>query len=130
MNELIRVVGICHGLVFLGVAGDTLTLANTFIIFNPSMRKSVTLPKPTIGRYRTCIGFGFDAVTNDNKVVRFVADRPNTFHEDYSLAGGSWSNPRSLDHACEVMVPLKSQAFVNGAIPIYFPYISIYFPNH
>ncbi|KAB2604118.1 F-box protein CPR30-like [Pyrus ussuriensis x Pyrus communis] len=121
-NKFLRVVGICNGLVFL--ADDKDCLGYTFMLCNPSMRKSVTVPKPhltfnTIGPYYACIGFGFDAATNDYKVVRLITDQcvdPNTFYEVYSLAGGSWSEPRSLDHVCEVKDPRKPQAFVNGAI--------------
>ncbi|XP_050140273.1 F-box protein CPR1-like [Malus sylvestris] len=122
MNKFLRVDGICNGLVFL--ADDNDRLGYTFMLCNPSIRKSVTLPKPhlsfePIGRYHACIGFGFDAVTNDYKVVRLINGRcedPNTFYEVYSLAGGSWSDPRSLDFAHLAMSPRKSHVFVNGAI--------------
>ncbi|XP_050139170.1 F-box protein CPR1-like [Malus sylvestris] len=107
-NKFLHVVGVCNGLVFL--ADDKDYLGYTFMLWNPSIRKSVTLPNPhltfeTISKYYACIGFGFDAVTNDYKVVRLITEQcedPNIFYEVYSLAGGSWSDPRSLDFACEV----------------------------
>ncbi|KAB2616825.1 F-box protein CPR30-like [Pyrus ussuriensis x Pyrus communis] len=122
MNKYLRVVGVCNGLVCLAVDNDC--LGYTFMLCNPSIRKTVTLPKPhlsfdTIGPYDACIGFGFDAVTNDYKVVRLITEQseePNTFYEVYSLAGGSWSDPCSFEHVCEVTDPRKPQAFVNGAI--------------
>ncbi|RXI03922.1 hypothetical protein DVH24_038196 [Malus domestica] len=122
MNKFLRVVGVCNGLVCLAVDNDR--LGYIFMLCNPSIRKSVTLPKPhlsfeTIGSYDAYIGFGFDAVTNDYKVVRLITEHreePNTFYEVYSLAGGYWSDPRSLDHVCEVTDPHKPPAFVNGAI--------------
>ncbi|XP_050139172.1 F-box protein CPR1-like [Malus sylvestris] len=85
-NKFLRVVGICNGLVFL--ADDKDCLGYTFMLCNPSMRKLIT----------------------------DQCEDPNTFYEVYSLAGGSWSEPRSLDHVCEVTDPRKPQAFVNGAI--------------
>lgn len=120
-NKFLRIVGICNGLAFL--VDDRMRLGYTFIICNPSIRKSVTLPKPhlifdTIGPYSACVGFGFDAATNNYKVVRLVTTQceiPKYF-EVYSLARGSWSDPRSFDPACEVVEPLVPQAFVNGAI--------------
>nr|XP_028955229.1 F-box/kelch-repeat protein At3g06240-like [Malus domestica] len=67
------------------------------------------------------MGFGFDAVTNDYKVVRITIDHredqdPSTFYEVYSLAGGSWSDPCSLDHVLGLNNIRKPTAFVNGAI--------------
>ncbi|CAN6696571.1 unnamed protein product [Malus baccata var. baccata] len=88
----------------------------------PSMRKSVILPKPHLNfkMQYGYIGFGFDAVTNDYKVVRLIHAHQckdlNNFYEVYSLAGGSWSDPRSLDHVCEFNSTHRAQAFVNGAI--------------
>ncbi|XP_021806442.1 uncharacterized protein LOC110750419 [Prunus avium] len=73
---------------------------------DPTIRKLVTLPRPGItfrthGGYDASIGFGFDAMTNDYKVVRFVTlqneDEGPTVAEVYSLATGTW---RSL--GCEV----------------------------
>ncbi|RXI03921.1 hypothetical protein DVH24_038195 [Malus domestica] len=86
MNKFLRVDGICNGLVFL--ADDNDRLGYTFMLCNPSIRKSVTLPKPhlsfkPIGRYHACIGFGFDAVTNDYKACRRLK---NGDYEDFILA--------------------------------------------
>ncbi|PQQ01012.1 F-box/kelch-repeat protein [Prunus yedoensis var. nudiflora] len=74
-NSHIRVVGTCDGLICL--ADDLLSYAYNLIIWNPAIKKSVTLPKPGItyqthGGYNASIGFGFDATTNDYKVVRVV----------------------------------------------------------
>ncbi|PRQ34984.1 putative F-box domain-containing protein [Rosa chinensis] len=128
-NECFRVVGICNGLVFL--ADDLMRLGYNFIIWNPSIRKLVTLPKPglrfqTVGGYNACHGFAFDAITNDYKVVRLVEDQRGcmvdsedtanqTFVEVYSLAAGSWSDPRFVDPQCKLNIG-SPQAFVNGAL--------------
>ncbi|XP_062017941.1 F-box protein CPR1-like [Rosa rugosa] len=128
-NECFRVVGVCNGLLFL--ADDLSHFGYNFIIWNPSIRKLVTLPKPglryqTVGGYNACHGFAFDAITNDYKVVRLVEDQRGdmddsedavnqTFVEVYSLAAGSWSDPRFVDPQCKINIG-SPQAFVNGAL--------------
>ncbi|XP_068309523.1 F-box protein CPR1-like [Pyrus communis] len=123
-NKVLDVVSVCNGLVLL--ADNKVCSGNTFILCNPSMRKSVTLPKPHYTfkgdpGYYYCMGFGFDAVTNDYKVVRITIDHredqdPSTFYEVYSLAGGSWSDPCFLDHVLGLNNIRKPTAFVNGVI--------------
>ncbi|CAN6696570.1 unnamed protein product [Malus baccata var. baccata] len=84
---------------------------NTVMLCNPSTRKSVTLPKP---RYT----FKGVRVTTDYKVVRITFEQwpnPSAFYEVYSLAGGSWSDPCSLDHVNGLKRTCKP-VFVNGAI--------------
>ena len=74
-----------------------------FVLWNPSIRKFITLPKPciTVKKYGlvTCrSAFGFDPRTNDYKVVRIAFQcRTNTSEEAkiplvevYSLSEGSW----------------------------------------
>nr|XP_011461580.1 PREDICTED: F-box/kelch-repeat protein At3g23880-like isoform X1 [Fragaria vesca subsp. vesca]XP_011461581.1 PREDICTED: F-box/kelch-repeat protein At3g23880-like isoform X1 [Fragaria vesca subsp. vesca] len=119
-NECFRVVGICNGLVFL--ADDLSRLGYNFMIWNPSIRKSVILPKPglryeTFGGYNACHGFAFDAIIKDYKVVRIVEEEPRdqTFVEVYSLAAGSWSDSRLVDPQCGINIG-SPQAFVNGAL--------------
>ncbi|CAL9007717.1 unnamed protein product [Prunus brigantina] len=77
-DSCIRVAGICDGLVCLVDDADDLFGYNyNLFIWNPSIRKFVTLHEPgvklnTHGQYSASIGFGFDATTNDYKVVRVV----------------------------------------------------------
>ncbi|CAN6559020.1 unnamed protein product [Malus baccata var. baccata] len=120
-NKVLTVVGVCNGLVLLT---DCIFFSgNTVMLCNPSTRKSVTLPKPRytfkgVRGYYDCIGFGFDAVTTDYKVVRITFEQwpnPSAFYEVYSLAGGSWSDPCSLDHVNGLKRTCKP-VFVNGAI--------------
>ncbi|XP_075646889.1 F-box protein At3g07870-like isoform X2 [Castanea sativa] len=74
-----------------------------FILWNPSIRKFITLPKPCItvkthGRITCRPAFGFDPRTNDYKVVRIAFRcRTNTSEEAkpplievYSLNEGCW----------------------------------------
>jgi F-box interacting protein len=75
------------------------------------------------GGHEASIGFGYDAVTNDYKVVRLVtlSDQHQKFHEwptlfqVYSLATGSWSRLRSDLPPCQLF-GCPAQAFVNGAL--------------
>ncbi|KAI5337308.1 hypothetical protein L3X38_016579 [Prunus dulcis] len=68
---------------------------------NSHLRVLVTLPMPGItfrshGKNNASLGFGFDAMTNDYKVVQLVTlledDEQPTLAEVYSLATGTWSN--------------------------------------
>ncbi|XP_004296092.1 PREDICTED: putative F-box protein At4g21240-like [Fragaria vesca subsp. vesca] len=99
INPCFRVVGTCNGLVLLD--DDLGYYGYTFVIWNPSIRKYVTLPKPSVrfethGRYNASLGLGYDAIGNDYKVVRLTDHVHNyydcrTFGQVYSLAKGSWS---------------------------------------
>ncbi|TQD94437.1 hypothetical protein C1H46_019927 [Malus baccata] len=90
---------------------------------NPAIRKLLKLPVPgftyrTHGGYDASIGFSFDDVTNDYKVVSIVTllddDEKLTVAEVYSLATGSWTSLGSLAQ-CQLR-GVASRAFVNGAL--------------
>ncbi|KAK9937930.1 hypothetical protein M0R45_014694 [Rubus argutus] len=123
-NLCFRVAGSCDGLVLL--ADDLGHYAYNFVIWNPSIRKYVTLPKPfvrfsTHGRYDGSVGLGYDAIGNDYKVVRLtrLLDQPNegatTLVQVYSLAKGTWGMLRALP-PCIVPGCLFTAPFVNGAL--------------
>ncbi|ONI13429.1 hypothetical protein PRUPE_4G221400 [Prunus persica] len=122
-NSHLRVVGTCDGLICL--ADDVPSYAYNFIIWNPAIKKSVTLPRPGItyqthGGYDASIGFGFDATTNDYKVVRVVTlldddDETPTLAEVYSLATGTWTSLGCVSPAC-LIDKAASSAFVNGVL--------------
>ncbi|CAL5361933.1 unnamed protein product [Camellia sinensis] len=69
-----------------------------FFLWNPSIRKSMAIPKPMIKTPARYHWFGFDPRTNDYKVVRVVDfnrnklfnEEPTTRIEVYSLNAGSW----------------------------------------
>ncbi|KAK4270014.1 hypothetical protein QN277_023103 [Acacia crassicarpa] len=136
-NRYTLFVGTCNGLV---CSADYSPLKSaTTIIWNPSLRKYIVLPKPiTTGKKRSrqyifrniepkCyifFGFGFDSRNNDYKVVRLMDDRStqDTPHDEvYSLASRIW---RSIS----VTVPQfflcnrqchrewLSSVFLNGAL--------------
>nr|POF13385.1 f-box protein [Quercus suber] len=69
-----------------------------FILWNPSIRKFITLPKPS-SYFGSCRqAFGFDPRTNDYKVVRIAFPNSTDMSEEakphlieiYSLNEGSW----------------------------------------
>ncbi|XP_074276590.1 F-box protein CPR1-like [Silene latifolia] len=76
------------------------------ILWNPSIRKFVHVPRPimvfkTHGPYQSACGFGFDSISDDYKVVRVVdldtvhwknpqTTRPPTQVEVFSLKTGCW----------------------------------------
>ncbi len=86
INPIFNVFGTCNGLVCL--ADDILIYAYNFIIWNPCLKKFIKLPRPNVtfdihGSYDATTGFGFDAKTNDYKVVRFVTPH-------LPLVNGGW----------------------------------------
>ncbi|KAL6199100.1 hypothetical protein ACLB2K_028887 [Fragaria x ananassa] len=88
INPCFRVVGTCNGLVLL--ADDLGDYGYTFVIWNPSIRKY-----EMHGRYDASLGMGYDAISNDYKVVRLTtlfdqSDDCLTKAQVYSLAEGSW----------------------------------------
>ncbi|BFG22901.1 hypothetical protein CerSpe_091750 [Prunus speciosa] len=119
-NQHLRVVGTCNGLICL--ADDIFRYGYDIFIWNPAIRKLVTLPCPgvtymTHGGYEASIGFGFDANTNDYKVVRLVYlyDDSTTVAEVYSIATGSWTSLDFVSPSC-ILRGRESQAFANGAL--------------
>ncbi|XP_050370729.1 F-box/kelch-repeat protein At3g23880-like [Argentina anserina] len=123
INGCFRLVGTCNGLVLL--ADDMGEYGYTFVIWNPSVRKYVTLPKPSVrfsthGDYVASLGLCYDATSNDYKVVRLTTlldprDKyPRTLAQVYSLVTGSWGMLSTLP-SC--VVPHSwVQVFVNGAL--------------
>ncbi|KAL6291135.1 hypothetical protein ACE6H2_008645 [Prunus campanulata] len=119
----LRVVGTCNGLFCL--ADDIFRYGYNIFIWNPAIRKLVTLPRPGVsfmvhGGYNASIGFGFDANTNDYKVVRLVnlldtSDDSTTLAEVYSIATSSWTSLDFVSPSCILRVR-ESQAFVNGTL--------------
>ncbi|XP_050283049.1 F-box/kelch-repeat protein At3g23880-like isoform X6 [Quercus robur] len=71
---------------------------NRCILWNPCIRKFITLPNPSVTAEFFCyLAFGFDSRTNDYKVVR-IAYKSDTRYEGakpplvevYSVSEGSW----------------------------------------
>ncbi|XP_059285001.1 F-box/kelch-repeat protein At3g06240-like [Lycium ferocissimum] len=100
----------------------------TIILWNPAIRRSITLPKPThvqFGSYgpHICLGFGFDQKTHDHKVVRiaYLHDdhEANTVLpskvEVYSLSTGLWKTVNSKIH-CKIIEYVYTSVYLSGAI--------------
>ncbi|KAM7473308.1 hypothetical protein LguiB_020551 [Lonicera macranthoides] len=69
-NRYIRIAGTCNGLVCLYDLNEYIVA-----LWNPSLKKSIILPKPCVVR-KSCdfyhIGFGIDHISNDYKIVRLA----------------------------------------------------------
>ncbi|KAE8009982.1 hypothetical protein FH972_006382 [Carpinus fangiana] len=104
MNNII-VLGSCNGLICLL---DIYALL--LVIWNPAIKETKVVPKSNLpySCYRTkidCIGFGFDAKTNDYKIIKLVSLSHPPYEEEeeeeeedqviyqkeiYSLSADSW----------------------------------------
>ncbi|KAE9444554.1 hypothetical protein C3L33_23548, partial [Rhododendron williamsianum] len=109
------IVGSVNGVICLS---DNLGYKDDIFLWNPSIRKFVSLPKYNATFYsHGALGFGFDPVTNDFKVVRVVhPDRNNIppLVELYTHKTGCWRY--ISDRALPMMVTERCrQAYVNGA---------------
>ncbi|XP_059445493.1 F-box protein CPR1-like [Corylus avellana] len=92
------------------------------ILWNPSIRMSITLPRPCIdvpaNRGRCVQGFGFDHKSNDYKVVRIVYEQWLSFSpkaELYKLRTGVWETVWVADDF-KYNIYADPQVLVNGAI--------------
>uniref|UniRef100_A0A5B6YXE8 F-box domain-containing protein n=1 Tax=Davidia involucrata TaxID=16924 RepID=A0A5B6YXE8_DAVIN len=123
VNEYFRIVGSCNGLICLSDDYDSCT--DTIVIWNPSIRKSVFLPKPgfTFVPHGACLlGFGFDPLSNDYKVVRIVY-QPENYNfkvppkvELYTLSTGTWRSICAAAPPYVVYNFFSLSAFMNGAV--------------
>lgn len=118
-NDFYRIVGCCNGVVC--ITDDQFRYAHDTVLWNPSIRKSVTLPKPRIseGKFEHVMGFGFDRKTNDYKVVRIVylESRKRPEIDVYRLSSGSWEDiSRSGGLGFYSIRKKAPQAYLNGAV--------------
>lgn len=118
------VVGSCNGLICL--SDDQRGYMDDIYLWNPSIRKSFALPTYNVtfeshGPFMHCLGFGFDSVTDDFKVVRVVHIYAGEGYygvppevEIYTLKTGNWRY--ISDKALPAMISKRyRQAYVNGA---------------
>ena len=120
LHPYIDVVGSCNGLICL--SNDRFRYNLRMYLWNPCIRKVLVIPRPNVrlrshGSFMHALGFGFDSVSNDFKVVRIVhlasVEVPPEV-EVYTLKSGCWKN--ISDKALPYMVDIRSgQAYVNGA---------------
>ncbi|KAF2285976.1 hypothetical protein GH714_009296 [Hevea brasiliensis] len=128
-NRSFSVVGSSNGLVCL--MHNLYTYNYTFVLWNPLIRKSLTLPKPNVtfeshGAFEALVGFGFDSCSKDYKVLRVVRlleyEKENEEDEElaveveiFSLNRNSWRNITDIAPKYDI-VERGSQAFVNGTV--------------
>ncbi|KAK6134423.1 hypothetical protein DH2020_031855 [Rehmannia glutinosa] len=72
INSFLTIVGSCNGVLCL--SDDRVYYMHTIILWNPCVKKSIILPKPnpiynSYGTFAQSLGFGFDPVSSDYKVV-------------------------------------------------------------
>ncbi|KAK6137722.1 hypothetical protein DH2020_028534 [Rehmannia glutinosa] len=93
INNSVRIVGCCNGLVCIAINGKY------FCLWNPSIKEYKKLPdvddKMKMGLFITKYGFGFDESNEDYKVLGILsgfcsADRYETMIKIYSLRTNSW----------------------------------------
>ncbi|KAH0651180.1 hypothetical protein KY285_031293 [Solanum tuberosum] len=118
----VSIVGSFNGILCLADTDtDTDTLTHLYFC-NLSIRKSVKLPEPVYlcndrNTFGYTLGFGFDPVTNDYKVVRVVHTKGHSVspHADlYKLSTGVWED---ITHVLGpyIFIAIAPQVYVNGA---------------
>ncbi|XP_059652197.1 F-box protein At3g07870-like [Cornus florida] len=122
-NPYLRVIGCCNGVLCL--SDDLITYMDKLYLWNPSIQKTMTLPPLRVtyqshGPFMHSIGFGFDSLTDDYKVVRIVyLHGPDGFEappevDIFSVSTGTWRNISHLGLPYTIL-ERASQAYVNGA---------------
>ncbi|XP_059654767.1 F-box/kelch-repeat protein At3g06240-like [Cornus florida] len=118
LSSYLTILGSCNGLVCL--MDDMLKFTDILYLWNPTVRKFIVLPEPSItfsshGPYERALGFGFDSTTNDFKVVRIVYGSGGNEVDIYSLREGCWRSI-SVSGAIPDIHCESSHAYLNGAI--------------
>ncbi|KAL7215779.1 hypothetical protein ACSBR1_027844 [Camellia fascicularis] len=119
-----RVVGFVNGLLCL--SDDLFGYTDTIVLWNPSIRRSLTLPIPRFtfacsGPFMFVLGFGFDSKTNDHKVVRVAYAQGDDGYivppevEVFTIRSGCWRDVKTTVPYC-VTENFWTQAFLNGSV--------------
>lgn len=111
--EYVHVVGSLNGILCLKVdfSWDT---EEQIILWNPSIRKSVTLPEPEDASL-FFLGFGVNPTTHEYKVVIIAYETAYRMKVEISTQGTGWRRIGSTFPNC-IVEPMASQAFVNGSV--------------
>ncbi|KAJ9558554.1 hypothetical protein OSB04_013168 [Centaurea solstitialis] len=119
-----RIVGCCHGVVCLYDEDENISFSwDMVILWNPSIRRKLTLTLPIFNPIKSSVvlGFGYDKVSDDFKVVSLTYDwssfstRPKV--EVYIVKTGFWRKvvfPGDL--RCFNIQSAWSQIFSNGCV--------------
>ncbi|XP_057506612.1 F-box protein At3g07870-like [Actinidia eriantha] len=120
LHSYFDIVGSCNGLICL--SDDQFRYNVRMYLWNPCIRKVLAIPRPNVtfcshGSFDHALGFGFDSVSNDFKVVRIVhlaSVMVPSEVEVYTLKSGCWKS--ISDEALPYIVDMRSrQAYVDGA---------------
>ncbi|XP_048134314.1 F-box protein At3g07870-like [Rhodamnia argentea] len=111
-----QIVGSCNGLICVAEFNE-MRSGRTIHLWNLFTRKHKAVLLPGLDHQWIDIGFGFDARSNDYKIVKFPLDRPCSRVEIYSLSTDSW---RCLE--CEVppVADMDPAVFFNGNLHWFF----------
>ncbi|KAL7086865.1 hypothetical protein ACP275_13G028900 [Erythranthe tilingii] len=123
-SMFIRIVGSCDGLVCLSNNFRGIFVQTTVIMWNPSVRNHIVLPRPTINPKDariTVLGFGVDAGQAHHKVVRLVyykntADSFTAEVEIFSLKTWSWRRLIGVNVPLWAHPKMFCQVFLNGVV--------------
>lgn len=104
-----KIVGSCNGLLCL------LDHSTGISIWNPSLRRILILPyHPSLRSFHVSVGFGFDPITNDYKIVAILHEQHVKKSLVCSMKTGTW---------CEIAFPITlfdcmcpRACFVNGVL--------------
>jgi F-box interacting protein len=123
----LSLVNSCAGLVCL--ACGFLELKNSFIFWNPSIRKAISVPEPNIGLKSDpllhYLGFGYDSKNDDYKLVRLVYSLRYGWYlpplvEIYTLRTGEWRSVTAPAPPCFISLSYLSNlslpVFLNGKV--------------
>ncbi|KAK3019064.1 hypothetical protein RJ639_004351 [Escallonia herrerae] len=127
-NKFLTIIGCIDGLVCL--SDDINGYRDEMFLWNPSIRKVLPLHPLRVTfsarfsgfwEFRHTVGFGFDPLTSDYKVVRVVyrgslQDSPPPEVDIYSLNRHGWRDITSRVGLRFVIKDRAPQAFVNGAV--------------
>lgn len=118
-----RIVGSCNGLVCL--CDDFFQDAENAVIWNPSLRKSVTitLPEKPPNPYMCVLGFGFDLGKNMFKVVIVTYEKEGLNYcklppevKVYEQGGGEWRKIECAALQYCMVEFMWSQVFLHGTV--------------
>ncbi|XP_059663322.1 F-box/kelch-repeat protein At3g23880-like isoform X2 [Cornus florida] len=125
-SHYFRIIGVCNGLICL--SDDQFTYVNELFLWNPAIRKMMPLPRVRVtfqshGPFQHTIGFGFDPLTHDYKVIRIVHlvydfyNPPKTEIDIFSLSTGTWRNISHVPFPLpDIIINERApQAFLKGA---------------
>ncbi|KAL5706787.1 hypothetical protein ACHQM5_024909 [Ranunculus cassubicifolius] len=122
-----ELIGIVNGLIGLSPVCDEFYVADPCYVCNPITREYVILPKsPKIDMVPLALGFGFDSITDDYKVIRILITKKESKIEDnevedenvvevFTLGSREWRQVAiEVPHIRHVLQ--HSGVFVNGRI--------------